>query len=81
VYPRWIPVVGGRTVSPVWPTATAVVVGVAVTVAGRSMLQMTFTEEDVMTKWETMLMLPFPVWGPLLIAAAIAYYRRRTGTA
>jgi hypothetical protein len=78
VYPRWIPVVGGRPVSPVWPTATAVVVGVAVTVAGRSMLQMTFTEEDVMTKWETMLMLPFPVWGPLLIAAAIAYYRRRT---
>jgi len=81
VYPRWIPMVGGRPVPPVWPTATAVVVGAAVTVAGRSMLQMTFTEEDVMTtKWETMLMLPFPLWGPLLIAAAIAYYRRRTAT-
>jgi hypothetical protein len=80
VYPRWIPAVGGRSVSPVWPTTIAVVVGAAVTVAGRSMLQMTFTEDDVMTKWETMLMLPFPVWGPLLIAAAIAYYRRRTAT-
>jgi hypothetical protein len=78
VYPRWVPGVGGGPVSPVWPTAAAVVVGAAVTVAGRSMLQMSFTEEDVMTKWETLLMLPFPVWGPLLIAAAIAYYRRRT---
>jgi hypothetical protein len=81
VYPGWVPIVGGRSVSPVWPTVLAVVVGAAVTVAGRSMLQMTFTEDDVMSKAETMLLLPFPVWGPLLIAAAIAYYRRRTASA
>ena len=81
VYPRWVPVVGGRPVSPVWPTVLAVVVGAAVTVAGRSMLQLTYTEEDLLSKVETLLVLPFPVWGPLLIAAAIAYYRRRTATA
>ena len=81
VYPRWVPVVGGRPVSPVWPTVLAVVVGAAVTVAGRSMLQLTYTEDDLLSKVETLLVLPFPVWGPLLIAAAIAYYRRRTATA
>ena len=79
VYPRWIPVVGGRTVSPTWPTVFAVVVGSAVTVAGRSMLQMAVVDDEMeIGTAETFLVLPFPVWGPLLIAAAIAYYRRRT---
>lgn len=79
VYPRWIPAVGGRPVSPTWPTAFAIVVGTALTVAGRSMAQMSIGETDVVaSKVEAFLMLPFPVWGPLLIAAAIAYYRRRT---
>jgi len=79
VYPRWIPVVGGRTVSPTWPTVFALVVGSAVTVAGRSMLQMAVVDDEMeIGTAETFLVLPLPVWGPLLIAAAIAYYRRRT---
>jgi hypothetical protein len=28
---------------------------------------------------EILLILPFPVWGPLLVAAALAYHQRRTG--
>ena len=81
VYPRWIPVVGGRTVSPTWPTVFALVVGVSVTVAGRSMLQMAIAADEMeIGTAETFLVLPFPVWGPMLIAAAIAYFRRRTTT-
>jgi len=79
VYPRWIPIVAGRTVSPVWPTVLAIIVGIAVTVAGRSLTQMMVTGVDVeIADPEFFLVMPFPVWGPLLIAAAIAYYRRRT---
>ena len=81
VYPRWIPMVGGRTVSPVWPTVFAIIVGIAVTVAGRSLTQMMVSGVDVaIAAPEFFLLMPFPVWGPLLIAAAIAYYRRRTAT-
>ena len=81
IYPPWIPFVGGRPVSPIWPTVLAIVVGTALTVAGRSMAQMSFGGTDVVaSKVEAFLLLPFPVWGPLLIAAAIAYYRRRTAT-
>jgi MFS family permease len=81
VYPRWIPVVGGRTVSPTWPTVFALVVGISVTVAGRSMVQMAMIDDQMeIGTAETFLVLPFPVWGPALIAAAIAYYRRRTTT-
>jgi len=79
VYPRWIPIVAGRTVSPVWPTVFAIIVGIAVTVAGRSLTQMMVSGVDVaIADPEFFLVMPFPVWGPLLIAAAIAYYRRRT---
>ncbi len=81
IYPRWIPFVGGRPVSPTWPTVLAIVVGTALTVAGRSMAQMSFGETAVVaSRVEAFLVLPFPIWGPLLIAAAIAYYRRRTAT-
>ena len=81
VYPRWIPIVAGRTVSPVWPTVLAIIVGIAVTVAGRSLTQMMVTGVDVeIADPEFFLVMPFPVWGPLLIAAAVAYYRRRTTT-
>jgi hypothetical protein len=76
VYPRWLPVVGGRPVSPTWPTVTAIVVGVAITVAGRSMVQMLLVERDY-EGFLVLLLMPFPIWGPALILAAIAYHRRR----
>lgn len=77
-YPGWVPGVGGRAVSPGWPTLTAIGVGLAITVAGRAMVQMILTEEDTeVPVVEVLLILPFPVWGPLLVAAAVAYHQRR----
>lgn len=77
-YPRWVPGVGGRPVSPTWPTMTAVGAGLAITVAGRAMIQMIVTDEDIESgAVEVLLLLPFPFWGPLLVAAAVAYHRRR----
>lgn len=79
VYPRWFPGVGGRAVSPTWPAVLATVVGVAVTVAGRSMVQMAIADHG--SNAELLFILPFPLWGPCLVGAAYAYYRRRTRTA
>jgi hypothetical protein len=80
VYPRRLPWLGGKPVSPTWPTVLAVVVGAAVTVAGRSMIQLALQGSVLpLAAVETLLILPFWAWGPLLIAAGIAYYRRRTG--
>lgn len=82
VYPRWIPTLGGRPVSPTWPTVLAVVVGAAITVAGRSTVQMLLQDSEApLASLEVLVIMPFPVWGPLLVAAALAYYRRRTASA
>jgi hypothetical protein len=79
VYPAWMPGVGGRSVSPTWPTVLALVVGAAITVAGRSTAQVALQGDALpLAALDTQLILPFWAWGPLLIAAAIAYYRRRT---
>lgn len=80
-YPRWLPVVGGRVVSPTWPAALAAIVGLAATVAGRSMVQVALTAEDGVGHLDmatVLLVMPLPVWGPLLVVAAAGYYRRRT---
>ncbi len=76
VFPRWIPWLRGRTVPVLLPTAIALVVGTAVTVAGKSFLQMVLAEPE---HWGLLFVFPFPIWGPLLIAAAAAYYLRRRG--
>ncbi len=81
-YPRWLPAVGGRVVSPGWPTATAIGVGLAVTVAGRAMVQLILADPDLpVSAVEVLLVMPFPLWGPALVAAAVAYHRRRHGAA
>lgn len=50
--------------------------GAAVTVAGKSLLQMLVASPG---DWIMLLIFPMPVWGPLLIAASLAYYVRRRG--
>ena len=77
-YPRWVPGLAGHPVSPVWPSVLATI-GVVVTVAGRSLAQFAlFTEtgrsdESLLLGLAVLLI----VWGPLLVAAAIAYFLRR----
>lgn len=77
-YPRWAPAVDGRPVSPGRPTLTAVGVGFAIAVAGRAMIQMILVEFELqVASAKVLLLMPFPIWGPALVAPAIAYHRRR----
>ena len=77
VFPRWLPVLRGRAV----PAAVALVVAGAITLAGRSIIQPVVTGDANLGEAgaEALLIFPFPIWGPLLGAAAIAYYLRRRG--
>lgn len=78
VYPQWLPKLGGRPVSPVWPSVTAATIGLVVTIAGRSMAQqvLTLPAEDRSALGLGLAALSIP-WGPLLVAAAVAHFRRR----
>lgn len=80
-FPRWLPVLGGRPVPAVPPTGVALVVAAALTIAGRSLVQQLVVSDAGFGELggEALLVFPFPVWGPLLAAAAGAYYLRRTG--
>lgn len=81
VFPRWVPVLRGRVVPAGPPAAVALVVAGAITLAGRSILQTVAAGEADLDGFgvNVLLILPFPIWGPLLGAAAIAYYLRRRG--
>jgi hypothetical protein len=75
VWPRWLPVLRGRPV----PVAAAVVPGTLVatlfTVSAVPFSTMAVTNGTP----EMLLYLPFPVWGPALGAAVLAYALRRRG--
>ncbi|MDG9720250.1 hypothetical protein [Streptomyces sp. DH24] len=85
VVPRWIPLLGGRRVRPLAATVPAVLGGVVL--AG--LLSWAFYshtanigQDGTGTPAQYALMLvcyiPLLAWPPLLIAVALAYYRRRT---
>jgi hypothetical protein len=75
--PRWFPFVGGRRV----PIPLAVVPGMLAGLAFLAMLPKAFTDlvqefpRSLLTSW----VLPFPVWGPLLIRAVTGYLGHRLG--
>ncbi|WP_219413287.1 hypothetical protein [Pseudonocardia nigra] len=75
VWPRWMPVVRGRAV----PIAAAVVPGTLVaalfTVAA---IPFALSMVEQGAYW-ALFTFPFPVWGPALGAAVLAYYLRRRG--
>ncbi|WP_433279763.1 hypothetical protein ACQPZA_08845 [Pseudonocardia xinjiangensis] len=77
VWPRWVPVVRGRPV----PVAAAVVPGTLVaglfTVAAVPLSVMVVASGSPVL----LLVFPFPVWGPALGAAVLAYALRRRGEA
>lgn len=77
VWPRWVPVVRGRPV----PVAAAVVPG-ALVAALFTVAAIPFSAMAVASGLPVMLLLfPFPVWGPALGAAVLAYALRRRGEA
>lgn len=94
VAPDWIPVIGGRRVRPLAAVVPAVVGGLIlsalftdVPIGGRRRLTVFGVVETVEysnSAWHTLAQVcvaPTAVWGPIVIALAIAYYRRRRGGA
>jgi hypothetical protein len=90
VFPRWLPFVGGRRVPPVGATVLAVTGAIALT-AIWTFATVNFFVLTVFGPpgkgfafvngwWEALLVLcyvPLLSWGPLLLALALAYHRRR----
>jgi len=91
VFPRWIPVLGGRRVPPRSTTLVAATGALALTaiwtfatvnffrltLAGTPGQGLEFTN----AWWEALVIacyVPLLLWGPLLLAITWAYYRRRT---
>lgn len=80
VFPRWIPVVGGRVV----PVKLAVIPGTlmaaVITLAAPGFLLGPILAGEPLEFAFTLFFFPFPIWGPLLGAAVFAYWLRRRVT-
>ena len=81
VFPRWLPVVGGRPVPVLFPTLTAAAIGAVMTIAGKSLVHAYIENwadgEEVSVLY--LFLLPLPVWGPALLVAAWGYYLHARG--
>ena len=80
VVPRWVPALGGRTI-PAWlVVAVASTGGVAATALFTAMSVAwpgNFTGVDGWAVFQTICYAPLVLWGPLVLAATWAYWRRR----
>jgi hypothetical protein len=72
-FPAWLPIVGGRPVPVLAAVVPGVLVAAMLTIAGHSILQQAITAGDYLL----VLLMPFPLWGPLLAAATFGYWLRR----
>ncbi|WP_133977460.1 hypothetical protein [Kribbella voronezhensis] len=81
VFPRWTPFVGCRSVPPALAVVPGSVVAAAATMAGPGLLlsglESNGAGHGVAGVVLTVLIFPFPVWGPLLAVAVLAYRLRR----
>ncbi|MFH9473681.1 hypothetical protein ACH4L7_07510 [Streptomyces anulatus] len=93
VAPAWIPLIGGRRVRPMAAVVPALLGGLiltflftAVPLGGERDLTLygvIDTVEYTNGAWDALAMVvgtPLAAWGPITIALAIAYYRRRSST-
>ncbi|MFK0188200.1 hypothetical protein ACIQV1_28760 [Streptomyces rubiginosohelvolus] len=91
VAPAWIPLIGGRRVRPMAAVVPAVLGGLILTVLftavplgdDRSLTLYGVVDtvaytNDAWSALATVCVTPVAAWGPITIALAIAYYRRRT---
>jgi hypothetical protein len=84
-FPRWLPLVAGRSVPPLLAIAPATLVSVLVTAAGLMIWRRTLLGTGTFTlfdgNWAALAPeLLWPGWGVALAAATLAYYFRRRGT-
>ncbi|GAA4930561.1 hypothetical protein ACFPM3_02665 [Streptomyces coeruleoprunus] len=79
--PRWIPLIGGRTVRPMAAVIPAALGALALTVLWWNVpWWWTFPHDDMTDTGKLVvgiLYQPLILWGPLLGAVTVAYYRRR----
>lgn len=80
-FPRWVPFLGERTVPPALAVVPGIVVAAAATMAGPGLLLSGLESNGAGLGLAgvalTVLIFPFPIWGPLLAAAVLAYHLRR----
>ncbi len=84
VVPRWIPLVGGRRVPPLAAVLPAVFGAIALTAIWTYATWQFIDDPTVIGgaghQWLlAVCYLPLLGWGPVLLAVAVAYYRRRVG--
>ncbi|MGW4499924.1 hypothetical protein ACWENR_15100 [Micromonospora sp. NPDC004336] len=83
VFPRWLPLVGGRRVPPSFAEAAATAGGVAlVLIWGYAAAGVLLHGDEMEFSSGGMALLvacyaPLLLWGPLLLALTVAYHRRR----
>ena len=82
VFPRWLPVLGGKRVPPALAIVPAALVSTLVLAAGLAIARMWLAGAFVVEaeSWGgSVPMLLWPLWGVALAAATLAYYYRRRG--
>jgi hypothetical protein len=82
VFPRWLPIIGGRPVPPALAIVPASAVAILVTTAGLMFWRRTLLGSGTFSlargDWAALLPeLLWPIWGLALGAATLAYYLRR----
>ena len=85
VFPRWLPLVGGRRVPPLFAVTAATAGAAALTLIWWNATITFFLPDrngfDVVLDWGQVVIfvsyVPLVLWGPLLFAVTWAYYRRR----
>ncbi len=91
IFPRWLPLIGGRSVPVLLAVVPAIVVAALVTSAGLMFVRLVVlgTIDDVFggllgsptDNWAAVAPeLLWPIWGMALAAAAVGYYLRRRST-
>ncbi|GAB3995783.1 hypothetical protein GCM10029992_13960 [Glycomyces albus] len=79
VFPGWIPVVGGREVPVKLAVIPGLTVAVIVTLSSHWIIMGPMSSGGPGAAVVRALFLPFPIWGPALGIAVLAYWARRTG--
>jgi hypothetical protein len=77
IFPPWLPFVGGRPVPVMAAVGPGMLVALMMCIAAHSAVQQAFGPGTGLRDHLLVLLIPFPVWGPLLAAATLAYWYRR----
>lgn len=77
VFPRWIPVLAGTRVPVMLGVVPGLTIALLMCIAGHSIAQQAFAPGTTTADHLLVVLIPLPVWGPLLAASVVAYWYRR----